>query len=275
MSTQMSEGTAATQGPLWSERAADWASVHEHNLTPVYNAVLDLLHAGPGLAILEVGCGGGTALELAAGRGAEVAAIEAAPAFVQIARRRVPTADIRVGDLQFLPFDDETFDVVMGFNAFQYAADVRAALAEARRVLRPGGSVAMLVWGPQEECEIASHLIALRPLMPPPPPDAPGPFALSQPGALRALVADAGFDVRIVADAAGPFVYPSEAVALRGLMSSGPCVNVARQAGEEAVAKAIREAIAPYCRVDGSYSFENTWRFAIGRKAEFPPRAVP
>jgi SAM-dependent methyltransferase len=262
----MSEGTAATQGPLWSERAADWASVHEHNLTPVYNAVLDLLHAGPGLAILEVGCGGGTALELAAGRGAEVAAIEAAPVFVQIARRRVPTADIRVGDLQFLPFDDETFDVVMGFNAFQYAADVSAALAEARRVLRPGGLLAMLVWGPQEECEIASHLFALRPLMPPPPPSAPGPFALSEPGALRTLVAGAGFDVEMVADAAGPFVYPSEAVALRGLMSSGPCVNVARQAGQQAVASAIRDAIAPYRRGDGSYRFENTWRFAIGRK---------
>jgi len=266
MSAQTTEGTAATQGPLWSERAEDWATVHEHNLTPVYDAVLDLVHAGPDVAILEVGCGGGTALALAAARGAEVAAIDAAPAFVEIVGRRVPTADVQVGDLQFLPFEDEAFDVVMGFNAFQYAADVGAALAEARRVLRPGGAIAMLVWGPQEECEIASHLVALRPLMPAPPPAAPGPFALSQPGALRALVAEAGFDVAIVADAAGPFVYPDEDVALRGLMSSGPCVNVARHAGVDAVATAIRDAIAPYRQADGSYRFENTWRFAIGRK---------
>lgn len=266
MSTQVSEGTAATQGPLWSEHADDWATVHEHNLSPVYNAVLDLVHAGPGRAILEVGCGGGTALRLAADRGADVAAIDAAPAFVGIARGRVPTADVRVGDLQFLPWGDETFDVVMGFNSFQYAADVTEALAEARRVLRPDGVVAMLVWGPLDECEIASHLIALQPLMPPAPPDAPGPFALSQPGVLRSLVADAGFGVEIVADAAGPFVYPDEKTALRGLMSGGPCVSVARQAGAEPVAKAIREGIAPYRQADGSYRFENTWRFAIGRK---------
>jgi SAM-dependent methyltransferase len=266
MTVQVTEGTASTQGPLWSERAEDWAAVHEHNLTPVYDTVLDLVHAGPGVAILEVGCGGGTALKLAAERGAEVAAIEAASAFVEITRRRVPSADVRVGDLQFLPFDDETFDVVTGFNAFQYAADPGAALAEAGRVLRPGGLVAMLVWGPQEECEIASHLIALRPLMPPPPPDAPGPFALSQPGTLRSLVAGAGFDVEIVADAAGPFAYADEEVALRALMSSGPCVNIARQAGVDAVANAIRAGIAPYRRANGSYRFENTWRFAIGRK---------
>jgi len=266
MTVQLTEGTASTQGPLWNERAEDWASVHEHNLTPVYGAVLDLVHAEPGVAILEVGCGGGTALKLAAERGAEVAAIDAASAFVEITQRRVPSADVRVGDLQFLPYDDDAFDVVMGFNAFQYAADVGAALAEAHRVLRPGGTVAMLAWGPQEECEIASHLIALRPLMPPPPADAPGPFALSQPGALRTLVAGAGFDVEIVADVAGPFVYASEEVALRGLMSSGPCVNVARQVGVDAVANAIRDGIAPYRQVDGSYRFDNTWRVAIGRK---------
>src|SRR5215470_8990455 len=70
MTTQLTEGTAAVQGPLWSERADDWATVHEHNLTPVYDAVLDLVHAAPGVSILEVGCGGGTALALAADRGA-------------------------------------------------------------------------------------------------------------------------------------------------------------------------------------------------------------
>jgi SAM-dependent methyltransferase len=266
MTTQLTEGTAAVQGPLWSERADDWATVHEHNLTPVYSAVLDLLHAGPGVSILEVGCGGGTALALAAGRGADVTAIDAAAAFVEIARRRVPSADVRIGDLQFLPYDDASLDVVMGFNSFQYAADPSAALAEASRVLRPGGRLAMMVWGPQEECEIAGHLLALRPLMPPPPPDAPGPFALSEPGALRTLVSEAGLDVDIVADAAGPFVYPTEEIAMRALLSSGPAVNIMRHAGEQAVAGAIRGAIAEYRRPDESYRFENTWRFAIATK---------
>ena len=65
---------------------------------------------------------------------------------------------------------------------------------------------------------------------------------------------------------AGLFAYPTEEIALRGLMSIGPAVNVAHDAGEQAVARAILDGIAPYRRPDGSYCFKNTSRFAIGRK---------
>ena len=178
-------GSAQVQGELWSPRARDWAEVQEHNMSPVYRAVLDLVHAGPGVSVLEVGCGGGTALRLAADRGADVTALDAAAGMVEQARRRVPGADIRVGDLQFLPYEDATFDVVMGFNSFQYAADPAAALADAGRVLRTGGLIAVMVWGPADECDLALHLREIGSLLPPPPPGAPGPFALSEPGALQ------------------------------------------------------------------------------------------
>jgi ubiquinone/menaquinone biosynthesis C-methylase UbiE len=138
-------GTAQVQGELWSARADDWAEVHEHNMGPAYEAVLDLAHAGPGVSLLEVGCGSGTALRMAADRGAHVTALDASPAFVEHARRRVPGADVRVGDLQFLPYEDAAFDAVVGFNSFQYAADVHAALGEARRVLRDGGRLGAMV----------------------------------------------------------------------------------------------------------------------------------
>ena len=264
--TTTATGTAQVQGELWSVRADDWAAVHEHNMSPVYEAVLDLVHAGPGVSLLEVGCGSGTALRLAADRGAHVTALDAAPAFVEHARRRVPGADVRVGDLQFLPYEDGEFDVVVGFNAFQYAADVPAALREARRVLRDGGSVGVMAWGPQEQCELAAHLGAIGGLMPPPPAGAAGPFRLSEPGALRSLVEEAGFEVEIVADAAAAFVYPDEPTALRGLLSAGPCVKAIAHAGEEAVRDATLESIAPYRHEDGSYAFDNVWRFAIARR---------
>src|SRR4029078_2888888 len=68
-------GTAQVQGELWSARADDWAEGHEHTMSPAYEAVLDLAHAGPGMSILEVGCGSGTALRMAADRGAHVTAL--------------------------------------------------------------------------------------------------------------------------------------------------------------------------------------------------------
>ena len=267
MATQAQTGTSAIQGPLWSERANDWATLHEHNMRPVYEAVLDLVHAGPGVSLLEVGCGGGTALRLAADRGADVSALDASHALVEIVQARVPGADVRAGDLQFLPYDGESFDAVVGFNAFQYAADTTAALREAHRVLRPGGLVAIMVWGPQEQCDLAGHLAAVGALVPPPPPGTPGPFALCAPRALHDLVVNAGFEVTIVADASAPFIYASEEIALRALMSGGPCVRAIDAAGEDTVKNTIRDSIADYRTPDDGYRFENVWRFAIGRKA--------
>jgi SAM-dependent methyltransferase len=236
-------------------------------MRPVYEAVLDLVHAGPGMSLLEVGCGSGTALRLAADRGAHVTALDAAPAMVEHARRRVPGAEISIGDLQFLPYRDASFDAVLGFNAFQYAADPAEALREAHRVLRPGGMAVAMVWGPAEECDLAPYLAALGRLLPPPPPGAPGPFALSQPGALRSLLAAAGFEVTLTADAAAAYAYADEETALRGLLSAGPAVRAASIAGAEAARDATRAAIAPYIRPDGSVHTDNVWRFAIGRRA--------
>jgi ubiquinone/menaquinone biosynthesis C-methylase UbiE len=59
----------------------------------------------------------------------------------------LPAGDFRVGDLQFLPLADGDFDVVTGFNSFQFAADPVAALAEANRVAKPGTPIFVLVWG--------------------------------------------------------------------------------------------------------------------------------
>ena len=55
-----------------------------------------------------------------------------------LARKRVPEADLRRGDMQFLPYEDDFFDVVAGFNSFFFAADMVAALHEAGRVAKPG-----------------------------------------------------------------------------------------------------------------------------------------
>jgi SAM-dependent methyltransferase len=103
------------------------------------------IEAGP--SVLDVGCGSGELCELAASRGARVSGIEAAAELVEFARRTVPEADLRVGPIEQLPWPDESFDLVTGFNAFQFAADFVVALAEAGRVMRSGGRVAICNWG--------------------------------------------------------------------------------------------------------------------------------
>jgi SAM-dependent methyltransferase len=263
--TTAQTGSAAVQGDLWTECADDWATLHEHRQSALHTAGLDQLAIGPGISLLDVGCGSGAVLRAAADRGADVTGIDAAAGMVEIARRRVPGARIEIGDLQFLPFDDGSFDVVTGFNSFQYAADPTAALWEARRVLRDGGRVLVAVWGRAEQCEAASVLGAVGKLLPPPPPGAPGPFALAEAGALSSLVEAAGFETLVVADVSTPLEYPDEETWLRGFGSAGPCAFAARLAGLDVLRKTLHDAGAPFRRADGSYRLENVFRFATAR----------
>lgn len=139
-------GSAAAQGPLWGARARDWAELAEPAQTPFYDAVFDEIRVGPGTRLLDVGCGAGLALTLAAKRGAVVAGLDAAEGLLAVARERLPEDDIRVGDLEELPYADATFTAATSFNAVQYATDPVLALRELARVLVPGSPVAILTW---------------------------------------------------------------------------------------------------------------------------------
>jgi ubiquinone/menaquinone biosynthesis C-methylase UbiE len=103
---------------------------------------------------------------MCADRGAIVAGLDAAEGLLALARERVPEADLRLGDLQALPYDDDTFDVVTGFTSFFFADDMVAALREAGRVARPGAPVVVEVFGRPERCELelVKHAVmAFRP----------------------------------------------------------------------------------------------------------------
>ena len=263
MSTKTEVGTAELQGRLWSTKTADWAEFQEPYLEPAFRAGLDAVGVGAGTHLLDAGCGAGLALRFAADRGADVTGLDAAPGMLEFARRRVPGAKLVQGEIQALPFDDAVFDAVTGFNSFQYAADPVAALREAKRVTSPGGRVLALVWSPVEMCELAPHLQSLGALMPPPPPGAPGPFALSGRDALEEFFASAGLEVAEIADVMCTFAYPDPTTAVKALSAGGPVVRVAEHAGAEAVRIDIEAFLAQHVRSDGSYAIRNPFRYAV------------
>ena len=218
-----------------------------------FDDVLARANVGPGTRHLDAGCGAGLAAMRAKGRGATVAGIDAAPLLLDIARERVPDSDFRVGDLEDLPFSDHAFDVVTGFNAFQFAGNPVRALTEARRVTRPGGIVAIMTWGRPEGMEAVSLVAALRPLLPTPPPGAPCPFALSEPDRLSAFARQAGLTLQEVIEGETDWTYPDEPTALRGLNSNGVAIRAASLSGEAAVDAAHSAALAPFRQSDGSF----------------------
>ena len=81
--------------------------------------------------------------------------------------------------------DDDSFDLVAGFNAFFFAVDMVGALREAGRVAKPGAPVVVQVWGRHDRCDLEAMKAVIRPFMPPRPADAPPEADLSAPGVLE------------------------------------------------------------------------------------------
>ncbi len=260
-------GSAHVQAPLWGARVKDWAEVQEPTARPLFDAILEATGVGPGTALLDVGCGAGLMCQLAAARGATVSGFDAAEPMIAIARSRVPGGDFRIGDMESLPFADQSFDVVTGVNSFQYAANPVRALAEACRVVKTRGSVVIATWGRPEDCQAAAYLAALRPLMPPAPPGAPGPFALSNRAALEGVVREGGLQPASFHEVIAPMVYPDLPISLRGLLSAGPAVRAIEASGEAKVVETITAILAQFKRGDGSYRLENAYMFLMASRA--------
>jgi SAM-dependent methyltransferase len=208
--------------------------------------VADITSIGPGTRVLDVGCGTGGFCELAAARGAVVHGIDAMADRIADARRRVPAGDFRVELMEQLPWPHGAFDVVAGFNAFQYALDVDLALTEACRVAG-GGRVAICKYGRPADNEFFAFLDALEPRRP----------RLEQhagsdvvEGAIERL----GLDVTHTGDVSSTMSLPGPDALAAALSSSGARIGSSAQ---------ILTAGAPYRQADGSYRFENRMRYWI------------
>lgn len=261
MAATATAGSAGRWGPLWGARPGEWAAIEEQQL-PTYEEAIRRVGLGPGQRVLEVGCGTGVFLRAAADRGAEVVGLDASEALLELARARVPEADLRLGDMQFLPFEDDVFDVVAGFNSFFFAADLVAALREAGRVAKPGPPVVIQVWGRPDRCDLDAMKPVTRPLLPPPPPGAPPAPALWQPGVLEGLAAEAGLRPQTSYDVSWAYDFADDESLGRAMISAGG-LSVLVGGHEAEVRRAIVDALAAYRQPDGSYRLENEWHTLI------------
>jgi SAM-dependent methyltransferase len=255
-------GSASRWGPLWGARPADWALSEDRQL-PTYEAALERTGLEPGWRVLDIGCGAGAFPRLVAERGGEPHGIDASEALIAFARTRLPDADLRVGEMEDLPWADDTFDLVTGFNSFFFANDMAAALREAGRVGKPGAPIVIQVWGAHERCELEAMKQLTRPFLPPRPPDAPPDPDLSQPGALQALATQAGLTPESEFDASWALEYPDAETLGRALIAVAGLAALAGPEREQELKTAIVDGLDPYRRPDGSYRFSNEFHYLI------------
>ena len=264
MSPTTATGSAERWGALWGARPADWA-LSEDQQVPTYEEALRRVGLESAQLVLDIGCGVGAFLSLVAARGAHAFGLDASEALLEVARRRLPDADLRAGDMEALPHDDDTFDLVTGFNSFFFANDIVAALREAGRVAKPGAPVVIQVWGSHERNDLEAMKEIVRPFMPPRPADAPPEPDYSRPGALEDIATKAGLDPVSAFDTTWSYDYPDEDTVRRALVAPAGIAVLVGPDREEAVQDAIMKGLATHRAPDGSYRLRNSFHSLIAR----------
>jgi SAM-dependent methyltransferase len=262
--SKVASGSAERWGPLWGARPRDWAD-DEAQQVPTYEEAIRQVGVSAGQRVLDVGCGTGVFLRLVADRGAEAFGLDASEALLEIARERVPEADLRVGEMEALPYDDDSFDVVTGFNAFFFANDFVAALREAGRVGKPGATVVIQVWGPHERNDLEAMKEVVRPFMPLRPADAPPEPDYSAPGVLEDLAVQAGLEAGESFDKRYAFEYRDDETLGRLLVAPAGIATIVGPEREQDVKDAIVAGLAPHRQPDGSYRLENEFHYLVAR----------
>lgn len=269
MDTQRPAGSGKTWGPLFGARARDWAETWEGPSgwgTPVYDYVLDYAAAGPGMRVLDCGCGAGRFARMAADRGASVAGIDAAKELIEIAVKQTPEGDFQVGDMEALPWPDANFDWVTGFSSFQFANDKARALAEARRVSR--GRIAIVIPSRVADSGLTTVFKELFPLFPPEMLERvrqSGIFALSEPGRLEDVLTASGLTVQHDTEIECPIVFDSHDIAVRAFLGAGPTGLAIEHSGHSAVSEAVRNALNPLILEDGRIFLPGWYRVVVAR----------
>jgi SAM-dependent methyltransferase len=131
---------------LWAGRASAYERGFARLTRYLVGPLLDAAGVTGGTRFLDVGTGPGFVSQEAVRRGAEVSAMDAEESMAETAGRNVPGLDVRVAVLPEVPFQDESFDAVAGNFVINHVGNPGAAITELRRVLRPGGRLALSCW---------------------------------------------------------------------------------------------------------------------------------
>jgi SAM-dependent methyltransferase len=251
-------------GKAWGERARDWAYLLEGYGLAAQDRVLARTGVCLDTRVLDVACGSGLALLRARQRGADVSGVDASTELVAIAQARVPDGDIRAGDMFELPFDDESFDVVTSFNGIWAGSD--GALTESRRVVRPGGLVAVTFWGNPSHMQLLGCFLAIAATAPPSEEGELRSLAeIGRPGVAEEMLERAGLTPIERGTVASISEWPDVDLATRALLSMGPAQPSIAHSGADAVTSALLEALEPFSDPDTGVRLVSEQGYVIAR----------
>ncbi|HTH87316.1 class I SAM-dependent methyltransferase [Mycobacterium sp.] len=143
----------------WNARALEYDHYWPALTRRLSDPLLDAVGAGHGTRVVDVACGPGYLAGRAAERGAMAVGVDIAEPMIRLAQRRFPRAEFRQGDAQALPFPDRCFDAVVANLGLPHFGQPEQAVGEFRRVLTPGGRVALTAWNHPAHARLVGVLL--------------------------------------------------------------------------------------------------------------------
>lgn len=267
----------------WERAARGWEArrdVFQGAAQPVSMWLLDHLDLQPGHTVLELAGGVGDTGLLAAelvSPGGRAILTDGAEAMVEATRRRaeqlgVANVEVRAMEAEWIDLGTAEVDAVVCRWGYMLLADPETALRETRRVLRPGGRLALAAWTDPDAnpwLSVIGRSVVELGHAEPPPAGEPGPFAFGEPGTIEGLLGDAGFeDIEVeTLDFAYRFASTDEHFDHQLDMST----RLAEQVGPLSPAEhthlrdAVDAKLAPFTAADGSVELPaRTWVAAAG-----------
>ncbi len=183
-------GLKARHRAMWA--SGDYPAMVETFLLPLGPQLVDASGVAPGMRVLDVAAGTGNASIPAALRGADVVASDLTPELLVAGRGRAQAVDVGLewveADAEALPFEDESFDLVMSAIGVMFAPHHQVAADELVRVCRPGGTIGLLSWTP--EGMLGALFRMMGPFAPTPPAGAQSPPLWGSEAHVRELLGD-------------------------------------------------------------------------------------
>ena len=222
------------QGARATWAAGDFPAIAERTLWDVGPRIVQAVGVSPGEDVLDVACGTGNAALRAAQAGGHVVGVDLTPELFAAGRRLAADAGVAIdwvqGDAEELPFEDESFDVVISTFGCMFAPRHKVTANELARVLRPGGRLGIASWTP--EGGTGAFFKAVGGFLPPPSPLAEPPLLWGSEAHVEELFDGTGIELEFSRDVATSPDFESTEAALEFITSKfGPLI-MARQLTE-------------------------------------------